>query len=253
MTNVGIKACKWCYFYVKKRFDLVFILSKVDWVVTSPCFTDHVAPVRETNEDDAVWATKERDFESQKMSYDLEHRKWVTANKKCLAVIKNTIVPAIVGSIPEYDTVTEYLDRIKSQFTVSLKTYAIQLIKQLVIERYSRNGGIREHILRMSNLVSKLKQMDLALKKEFLIHLIFASLPKEFDTFVVNYNIQTEKWDLERLMAMCVQEEERMKAANGGTINYVKSNKKKNNNANSSSKPKGKGPMLHQPQQNKLQ
>ena len=113
-------------------------------------------------------------------------------------------------------------------------------------ERYSGNGGIREHILRMSNLTSKLKPMDLALKDEFLIHLIFASLPKEFDTFIVNYIIQPEKWDMERLIAMCVQEE-RMKAANGGTINYMKDNKKKNNNANSS-KPTGKGPMLHQRQ-----
>ena len=52
-------------------------------------------------------------------------------------------------------------------------------------------------------------------------------------------------------MAMCVQEEKRMKAANGGTINYLKDNKKKNTNDNSS-KPKGKGPMLHQPQQNKF-
>ena len=53
-----------------------------------------------------------------------EHRKWVTVNKKYLAVIKNTIEPAIVGSILECDTVTEYLDRIKSQFTGSSKTYA---------------------------------------------------------------------------------------------------------------------------------
>ena len=82
-------------------------------------------------------------------------------------------------------------------------------------ERYYGNGGIREHILRMNNLASKLKPMDLALEIEFLIHLIFASLSKEFDTFVVNYNIQPKKWDLERLMAMCVQEEERIKAANG--------------------------------------
>ena len=41
---------------------------------------------------------------------------------ECLAVIKNMIEPAIVGSIPECDTVTEYLDRIKSQFTSSSKT-----------------------------------------------------------------------------------------------------------------------------------
>ena len=95
-------------------FVLAFILFELDWVVTSPCPTDPVALVRETNEADAVWATKERDFESQKMSYALMHRKWVTTNEKCLVVIKNTIEPVIVGSIPECDTVTEYLDRIKS-------------------------------------------------------------------------------------------------------------------------------------------
>ena len=88
-----------------------------------------MAQVRETNENDAAWATKERDFESQKMSYDLEHRKRVTANKKYLAMIKNMIKPAIVGLIPECDTVTEYIDRIKSQFTSSSKTYGTQLIK----------------------------------------------------------------------------------------------------------------------------
>ena len=82
-------------------FVLVFILSKVNWVVISPCFTESVAPVRETNEADAVWTTKERDFESQKMSYDFEHRKRVTANKKFLAVIKNTIEPIIYGLNPK--------------------------------------------------------------------------------------------------------------------------------------------------------
>ena len=128
----------------RKKIDLAFILVEVDWVVNSPCPTELVAPVRETNEADAAWATRERDFESQKMSYHLEHRKWVTDNKKCMDVIKNTIEPAIVGSIPECDSVTEYLDRIKSQFTGSSKTYAIQLIKQLVTESYSENGGIRE-------------------------------------------------------------------------------------------------------------
>ena len=61
-------------------------------------------------------------LKSRKMSYAPMHRKWVTANKKCLTVIKNTIESAIVGSIPEYDTVNEYLDRIKSQCTGSSKT-----------------------------------------------------------------------------------------------------------------------------------
>ena len=53
--------------------------------------------MRETNEADDAWATKEMDFASQRMSYDLEHRKWVTANKKYMAVIKNTIEPAMLA------------------------------------------------------------------------------------------------------------------------------------------------------------
>ena len=68
-----------------------------------------------------------------------------------MAVIKNMIELAIVGSISECDTVTEYLDRIKSQFTGSSKTYATQLIKQLVTESYSDNGGIRELTMRRRN------------------------------------------------------------------------------------------------------
>ena len=129
------------YIEWKKKIDLAFILAEVDWVVTTPCPTEPVAPVRETNEADAAWATRERDFASQKMSYDLKHRKWVTTNKKYLAMIKNTIESAIVGSIPEHDTVNEYLDRIMSYFTGSSKQYATQLIKQLVTENYSENGG----------------------------------------------------------------------------------------------------------------
>ena len=38
----------------KKKIDLTFILAEVDWVVTSSCPTEPVAPVRETNKADAA-------------------------------------------------------------------------------------------------------------------------------------------------------------------------------------------------------
>ena len=110
------------------------------------------------------------------MSYDLETKKWGNANNKCMAFLKNTIEPAIVGSIVECDSAKEYLERIHSQFTDSSKTYATMLIKQLVTERYhGGNIGIREHILRMSNMNAKLKPMEL-------------DLSDHFETFVVNYD-----------------------------------------------------------------
>ena len=121
----------------KKKIDLAFVLAEVDWVVTTPCPTEPVAPVRETDEAESAWQNRQRDHAPKQMAYDLEHRKWVIANKKCMAVLKNTVEPSIAGSIPECDTVTEYLDRIKGQFYGSSKTYATQLIKQLMTERYS--------------------------------------------------------------------------------------------------------------------
>ena len=52
------------YMEWKKKIDLAFILVEVDWVVTTPCPIEPMAPVRVTNESDAALATKERDFES---------------------------------------------------------------------------------------------------------------------------------------------------------------------------------------------
>ena len=92
-------------------------------------------------------------------------------------VAKSTILDAIRGSIPDCDTATKYLKKVESQFTGSLKAYASTLIKKLFNEKYT-SGGIREHILKMSNMASKLKPIDLGLKDESLIRLVFASLPK---------------------------------------------------------------------------
>ncbi|KAM0865324.1 hypothetical protein ACQ4PT_043347 [Festuca glaucescens] len=192
------------------------------------------------------------------MAYTLENQKWQTTNKKCMAFIKNTIEDAIVGSIAECAPIGEFLEKIKSQFTGSSKIYTTQLLKQLVTEKYTGGGhGIREHILRMSNMAAKLKPVDadLEFKPALLVHLVMDSLPQQFDTFVVNYNISPEKWDIEKTIAMCVQEEERLKTSHGGSLNYVKEKKKRKynqSNYGSPSKPHGKCHMQHQHQQKSL-
>ena len=80
-------------------------------------------------------------------------------------VAKSIISDAIRGSIPDCTT-TKYLKKVESQFTGSSKVYASTLIKKLFNEKYT-GGGIRVHILKMSNTASKLKPIDLGLRLSF--------------------------------------------------------------------------------------
>jgi len=163
----------------RKKYELALALSENDLALTTPCPTELVDPVRAENETDANFTARQRDHAEVRIKYDLEKKKWDISNRKCLMVAKSTISDAIRGSILDYDTVTEYLKKVKSQFTGSSKAYASTLMKKLFNEKYN-GGGIREHILKMSNTASKLKPMDLGLKDEFLIYLVFASLLKEY-------------------------------------------------------------------------
>jgi hypothetical protein len=151
--------------------------------------------VRGENKSDADFAARKRDHAKIRMKYDLKHRQWTLSNRKCLLVAKATIEEQIRSSIPECATAIKYLDKIKSQFTGSIKATISSLIKKLVNEKYT-GGSIREHILKMNTTTSKLKKMNLK-EDDFLIHLIFVSLPKEYDTFIVNYNIQPQRWGIE--------------------------------------------------------
>ena len=231
-----------------KKVELAFVCAEVDWVVTTPQPVKPAKPVRASDDDDSAWQKKELDYAPVEMGYTLENQKWVNANKKCMAFIKNTVETAIVGSIEECASVGEYLQKIKSQFTGSSKTYATQLLRQLVTEKYhGGTHGIREHILRMSNMAAKLKSMeaDLELKPALIVHLVMASLPQQFDNFVVNYNVSPEKWDIEKTIAMLSQEEQRL-SQNGGSLNYVKDNQNRSYSG-SPSKPYGKGPHQYKP------
>jgi molybdopterin converting factor small subunit len=119
---------------------------------------------------------------------------------------------------------------VESQFTGSSKAYTSSLIKILISEKYT-GGDVRDHILRMSNIATRLKPLDLAIKDGVLIYLIFNSFSKEFETFEVNYNFKNDKCTLKKFIAMCVQEEERIKHNNSGVFRNLLSIMRKSNNS----------------------
>ncbi|XP_076936590.1 uncharacterized protein LOC143603773 [Bidens hawaiensis] len=139
------------------------------------------------------------------------HDWWERSNRMSLMVIKNSISPTIRGAIPNSENAKAYLDLVEDQFKGTSKTNVGIIILRMLTTKYNGTSGVREHIMMMNDMANQLKTLDMEISEGFLVHFIMTSLPSQFDLFKINYNTQKEKWKMSELIAMCVQEEERLK------------------------------------------
>ncbi|KAK4400627.1 hypothetical protein Sango_1168800 [Sesamum angolense] len=160
---------------------------------------------------------------TEKASYEL----WERSNRLSLMLIKKHISKGIRGSIPECTKVKDFLKAIEDQYVRSDKALASTLMKRLSDVKYNGSRSVREHIMHMRDIAAQLKPLEVDISKPFLVHLILNSLPKEYGPFKITYNAQKEKWSVNELLTMCVQEEERLKNENIEVANLVTQNKGK--------------------------
>ena len=65
--------------------------------------------------------------------------------------------------------------------------------------------------MEIRDIAAQLKSLEVEISNSFLVHLILNSLPIEYGPFKISYNTHKEAWPVNELLAMCVQEEERLK------------------------------------------
>ena len=155
------------------------------------------------------------------------HERWERCDRMALMLIKNSISIIIRGAIPDSSNAKTYLASVEEQFKATSKAHASTLILKMVTTKYDGNSGIREHIMMMNDMARKLKGLDMEISEGFLVHFIMTSLPASFEAFKVNYNTQKVKWSMNELIAMCVQEEERLKLDKPDVAYLMTTNPKK--------------------------
>ncbi|XP_028076279.1 uncharacterized protein LOC114278437 [Camellia sinensis] len=170
------------------------------------------------------------------------YEKWKHSNRLSLMIMKGSITPVIQGAIPVSESAVSYMKSIEEQFIGTSKSLASTLMIKMMAMKYDSLSSVHEHILKMNDMASQLKGMDMENFEGFLVHFIMTSLPAQFGLFKINYNTQKDKWKMSELIAMCVQEEERLKAekpdmAHLTTLGptkkiFKKSKSKKKKNAN---------------------
>ncbi|XP_070026462.1 uncharacterized protein LOC142182230 [Nicotiana tabacum] len=100
---------------------------------------------------------------------------------------------------------------IDEQFVSSDKVLASTLMKRLLSMTLDRSRTVRENIMEKRDIAAKLKSLEVDMSEPFLVHFILNSLPAEYGPFKISYNTHKDKWSINELLTMCVQEEERLK------------------------------------------
>ncbi|TXG48434.1 hypothetical protein EZV62_027728 [Acer yangbiense] len=92
------------------------------------------------------------------------------------------------------------------------KSLAGTLMSNLTNMKYDGSRTMHEHVLEMTNLAAKLKTLGMNVDEYFLVQFILNSLPSEqYGPFQMNYNTIKDKWSVNELASMLVQEETRLK------------------------------------------
>lgn len=123
-----------------------------------------------------------------------------------------------------------FLDETEKRFAKNKKVKTSMLLVSLISKRYITKGNIREYIMEMSHLASKLKALKLELFEDLLMHLVLISLLAQFSQFKVSYNCQKDKWSLNEFISYCVQLQERLKQEKAKGAHLATTSKDKNKN-----------------------
>ncbi|XP_047309684.1 uncharacterized protein LOC124913107 [Impatiens glandulifera] len=109
-----------------------------------------------------------------------ELEKWERSNRVSLMIMKRAIPEAFRGNLSEDNDAKAFLDALEKRFEKNEKAETSTLLAKLVSLKYNGKGNIREYIMEMSHLASRLKDLKLELSEELLVHLVLISLPSQF-------------------------------------------------------------------------
>ncbi|XP_028098501.1 uncharacterized protein LOC114298171, partial [Camellia sinensis] len=136
---------------------------------------------------------------------------WKRSNRLSLMFMKIAIANNIKTSLPQTVNALEYLKAVEDRFRSVDKSLVGTIMAELTTMKYDGNRGVQDHILDMADKAAKLKTLGMQVDEIFLVQFILNSLPSQFGVFKIHYNTSEDKWSLNELTNMCVQEEVRLR------------------------------------------
>ena len=143
------------------------------------------------------------------------------ANRLSIMVMEKSISQSFKVSVSEEANAKTFFEAIGKRFQESKKAETGELMQSLSNMRYDGVSGIKPYILKMQDIANRLSSLKITIDKSFLVHQALNSLPTKFGQLKSLYNAQSETWNVNQLISLCVQEGERIKREHGESVNLM--------------------------------
>jgi gag-polypeptide of LTR copia-type len=132
------------------------------------------------------------------------------------------IIPESFRRHVSYSTLAlDYFKKLEQMFVRNEKAEIDIPLNKFCTIKYNDRSNVKEHILEMMNIASKLKAYKLDISEDMLVYLSLNSLHTSFGQFKVSYNCQKESWTVNELISHCVQEKKRLKIDKSESANIA--------------------------------
>ena len=160
--------------------------------------------------------------DDDKKKFDL----WERANRLSLNYMRMMIAENVKPSMPKTENAKEFMLKLKefSQSDLTDKSIVGTLMGELTTKRFNWSCAMHDHVTSLTNIAAKLKTLGMDVGDTFVVQFIMNSLPPEFGQFQVNYNTIKDKWNLQEIKAMLIQEEGRLKKIRDHSVYFMAHN-----------------------------
>nr|XP_011468791.1 PREDICTED: uncharacterized protein LOC105352788 [Fragaria vesca subsp. vesca] len=135
---------------------------------------------------------------------------WWRANRMAKNVIRGTISDTIRSCMVELELAIDFMDAIRQKFKECSKAEGARLSRKLHELKFNGTGNIRTHLMQLEEINNKLRDLQMGVNDAQVVHIALESLLAEYGNLKSNYNSQKEKWEIDELISICVNEQDRI-------------------------------------------
>ncbi|KAK6163517.1 hypothetical protein DH2020_000381 [Rehmannia glutinosa] len=135
--------------------------------------------------------------------------------------MRMSIANNIKSTLPQTENAKEFIKLVGERSQTTDKSLAGALMATLTTMKFDGSRSMHEHVIEMTNIAARLKSLGMNVDDNFLVQFILNSLPSEYGPFQMNYNTMKDKWNVNELHSMLVQEETRIKNQGAHSVHRV--------------------------------